>query len=607
MATSGRDVLSRLQPLLKVVIFAFALFCLGVAQEVLIPIALAMLLTFVLAPLVERLQRWRVPRVAAVLVTVVLVFSVLGGLGWLLTSQVTTLADDLPQYTNNLTRKVRQVRRVGRPQLLERAQSTVKEVIGELQKDDAAATKKPPQPVVVERPAPVGLESLRATLGPITAMLATAGFVVVLVIFMLIERERLLERLIRLAGTGRVTLTTKILTDAAERIGRYLQMQTLVNAGFGAAITAGLFLIGVPYALLFGVLGGVLRFIPYIGIWGAAASTALVSLAVFDGWREPVMVVALFALVELAVYLVLEPLLYSHSTGVSPLALLITLAFWTWLWGPIGLILGTPLTVCLIALGRHVPELQFIVVLFGDEPVVTTDVAVYQRLLKGDEVGARSVLEDYVKEHSAAEVDDDVLLPALGRVRRDAGRGALTAREARFIADAIDRLVAEPDAEALRVARVRDGENAAPSAPATTSTLEALACPARDEIDATALKMLGSRLTADGVRLVLAEPGLLAGEIVERVAATEPGVVVVASLADVGVGHARYIIKRLRARFPELPLVAACWGAAGRSEEACAMLLDAGATEVASTVDETRARILQYRRVRAEPAPPRAA
>ena len=606
MASSRRDTLSRLQPVLQLAILAFALFCLRIAEEVFIPIALAMLLTFVLSPIVEWLQRGHVPRVAAVVVTVVFAFSVLGGLGWLLASQVTTLADDLPQYQSNLTRKIRQVRRVGKSETLEKAQTTVKEVIGALQKDDTASGKKPPQPVIVEKPAPVGLEGLRTTLGPIADVLAAAGLVVVLVIFMLIERQRLLERVIRLAGTGRVTLTTKILTDAAERIARYLQMQSLVNTGFGAAISVGLFLIGVPYALLFGVLGGVARFVPYVGVWGAAAATALVSVAVFDGWREPVMVVTLFALVELAVYLVVEPLLYSHSAGVSPLALLITLAFWTWLWGPIGLILGTPLTVCLVVLGRHVPEMQFIVVLFGDEPVVTTDVAVYQRLLKDDEPGARGVLEEYVKEHTAADVYDAVLLPALARVRRDAGRGALNAREATSIVAGIDRIVAELDGAALRVARVRDGEAPPPAAPAAPA-LEALACPARDEVDAAALRMLANRLANDGVQLTLTEPGLLAAEIVERVGATEPGVVIVASLAEVGAGHARYILKRLRARYPDLPIVAACWDAASRVDEACAMLLDAGATEVASTVDETRAQVLQYRRVRAEPAPTRAA
>jgi predicted PurR-regulated permease PerM/CheY-like chemotaxis protein len=603
MPTSRRDPLTRLQPLLQVVILAFALFCLGIAQDVFIPIASAMLLTFVLSPIVKRLQRWRFPRVVAVVVTVVLAFSVLAALGWLLTSQVTTLANDLPQYRHNLTRKVRELRRVGKSDSLQKAQSTVKEVIGELQKDGSAPAAKPPQPVVVERPAPVGLAGLRAALGPLANVLATAGFVVVLVIFMLIERQRLLERIIRLGGTARVALTTKILTDAAERIGRYLQMQSLINTGFGVAIGTGLFLIAVPYALLFGVLAAVLRFVPYIGAWVAAGSAALVSLAVFDGWREPVMVLALFALVELAIYLVVEPLLYSHSAGVSPLALLITLAFWTWLWGPIGLILGTPLTVCLVALGRHIPEMQFIAVLFGDEPVLTTDVAVYQRLLRSDEAGARGVLEQYIKEHTAADLHEQVLLPALSRARRDAVRGALTATESASIATAICRIVADLEAGTLAVARARDEDATTAAAPSP----RALGCPARDDIDAAALRLLASRVLADGASLELADPGMLAAEVVERVAATEPDVVVVASLAEPGLAHARYVLKRLRARFPDLPLVAACWSHPDDAEEICAALLDAGASDVATTLNEARERIVQYRRVHAEPAPPRAA
>jgi len=598
MASSRRDVLSRLQPLLQVVILAFGLFCLGIAQDVFIPIALAMLLTFVLSPIVERLQHWHVPRVAAVVVTVVFAFSVLGGLGWLLASQATTLAADLPQYKHNLTRKIREVRRVGKSDSLEKAQSAVKEVIGELQKDGSVAAKKPPQPVVVEKPAPGGLDSLRATLAPIADVLATVGFVVVLVIFMLIERQRLLERIIRLGGTARVTLTTKILSDAADRIGRYLQAQSLINTGFGVTIATGLFLIGVPYALLFGVLGAVLRFVPYVGVWVAAGSAALVSLAVSDGWREPLMVLTLFTLVELLIYLVVEPLLYSHSAGVSPLALLITLAFWTWLWGPIGLILGTPLTVCLVALGRHLPEMQFIVVLFGDEPVVSTDVAVYQRLLKGDEDGARAVLAQYVKEHPTADVYEEALLPVLARVRRDASRGALTAQESAFITGAIRRVVDESEG---------GGGPAAQDEAAAAPVLEALACPARDEVDAAALRMLAARVATEGVRLDVADAGVLAAEVLERVEAMRPGVVVVASVAANGLGHARYVLKRLRARFADLPLVATCWSAPDEADEARAALVDAGATDVATTLGEARDRIVQYRRVRAEPAPPRAA
>src|SRR5438093_731272 len=476
MAASRREVLSRLQPLLQVVILAFGLFCLGIAQDVFIPIALAMLLTFVLSPIVERLQHWHVPRVAAVVVTVVFAFSVLGALGWLLASQATTLAADLPQYKHNLTRKIREVRRVGKSDSLEKAQSAVKEVIGELQKDGSVAAKKPPQPVVVEKPASGGLDSLRATLAPIADVLATVGFVVVLVIFMLIERQRLLERIIRLGGTARVTLTTKILSDAADRIGRYLQAQSLINTGFGVTIATGLFLIDVP--------------------------------------------------------------------------------------------------------------------------VVSTDVAVYQRLLKGDEAGARAVLAQYVKEHPTADVYEEALLPVLARVRRDASRGALTAQESAFITGAIRRVVDESEG---------GGRPAAQNEAAAAPVLEALACPARDEVDAAALRMLAARVATEGGRLDVADAGVLAAEVLERVEAMRPGVVVVASVAANGLGHARYVLKRLRARFADLPLVATCWRAPDEADEARAALVDAGATDVATTLGEARDRIVQYRRVRAEPAPPRAA
>jgi len=259
--------------------------------------------------------------------------------------------------------------------------------------------------------------------------------------------------------------------------------------------------------------------------------------------------------------------------------------------------------VCLVALGRHIPEMQFIAVLFGDEPVVTTDVAIYQRLLKGDETGARSVLEEYIKQHAAADVHQEVLLPVLARARRDAVRGALTADESASIAAAVQRIVDELETAALAAARGRDeGEPAE-----ATISLYVLACPARDEVDAAALRLLASRVLADGVRVDVVDPGTLVAEVLERVAATEPGVVVVASLAEPGLAHARYMLKRLRARFEEVPLVAACWEPPDDAGATCAVLLDAGATDVATTLGEARERIVQYRQVHAQPAPPRAA
>jgi len=593
----------RFRPFLLAGILAFAIFCLAIAKEVFIPVALAMLLTFVLAPVVRLLERRRLPHVVAVALTVVLAFSAIGGVGYVLALQVTTLAGDLPKYEGTIKRKIRDARRAGKGGTIEKAQSTVKEVIGELQKDDEPGKTRKPMPVVVEGEAPTGLAGLKAALGGLAAALATAGLVVVLVIFMLLERQRLLDRLIRLGGYRRTSLTTKILTEAGERISGYLLMQSMINAGFGMSIGVGLFFIGVPYALLFGVLAAVLRFVPYVGAWIAASLPLVMSLAVFDGWREPLLVLAVFAAVELVIYLVIEPFLIGHSAGMSPLALLITLAFWTWLWGPIGLVVGTPLTVCLLTLGRHVPGLQFLVVLFGDEPVVSPDVALYQRLLKADDDEAQQVLTEYVKTHDADAVYDDVLMPALCRMRADATRGAITPEEVRSITRGIDHILDGIEVTALPAAAARDAGGTSPP----PVTLSVIGCAARDDVDEAALRILASRLVIDGVAVEALPPALLVAEVVERVSAAPPRVVVVATLAPGGVTQSRHLVKRLRLAFPELPIVAVRWGPTEGLDEARAQLVAAGATEFAATLREARERIVQYRQVRGEATPSQAA
>jgi predicted PurR-regulated permease PerM len=601
MCTVAREM-ARFQPFLIGGILVVAIFFLRIAKEVFIPVALAMLLTFVLAPVVRLLARWRLPHVAAVALTVVLAFSAIGGVTYLLASQVTTLAGDLPKYEDTIKRKIREIRRAGRGGSIDKAQSTVKEVIGELQKEDDPKARKP-APVVVERETPGGIAGLREALGDVAAGLATAGLVVVLVIFMLLERQRLLDRLIRLGGYRWTSRTTRILTEAGERISRYLLMQTTINAAFGLAIGVGLFFIGVPYVLLFAVLAAVLRFIPYVGAWIAASLPLVMALAVFDDWRQPLAVLGVFAGVELLIYLVIEPFLIGHSAGVSPLALLITLAFWTWLWGPIGLVLGTPLTVCLVALGKHVPGMEFIVVMFGDEPVVRPDVALYQRLLKGDEDEAQRVLEEYAKTHEADAVYDEVILPALCRMRTDAARGAVTREEAAAVIRAMHEMLDGFDHTALPAAVARD--TGVPVAPAPG--LRVLGCAARDEVDETALRILAGRLGVDGVAVDVVSSSLLAAEVVERAAAGDPGVIVVTAVAPGGLSQARYLIKRLRARYPELPVVAVRWGPPDGREDARAQLTAAGASEFAATLREARERVLQYRQVRTEPAPSQAA
>jgi predicted PurR-regulated permease PerM len=588
VGTGRRNGLRKLQPVVVLATLIVVIGCLYFGRPVLIPLALAVLLTFMLNPLVNALERWRLPRVAAVVVAVLLAFSVVGGVGWLLYAQITTLANDLPQYKTNITDKIRDLRRAGKGGSLERAQTTVKEVIGELQNGDQAGARKKPPPVVVEQPSE--LWHIPTSVGPLMELLASVGFVIVLVIFMLLERRRLVDRLIRLGGYSRLTVTTRVLDESAERISRYLLMQTLVNSGFGVAIGTGLFLIGVPYALLWGVLAGVFRFIPYVGPWVGASFPVITSLGMFAGWLQPLEVLGIFAVIELTIYFVVEPLLYSQSAGISPLALLVSVAFWTWLWGPIGLVLGTPLTVCFVVLGKYVPELAFLVVLFADEDVITPDAALYQRLLRGDDDEAFEVVEAYIKTHELGDTYDTVLLPALARARADRARAALSEEEEQAVVRAARTMVDDLAETVALSAAVRDAGGAPAHEPSNSSHV--LACPARDETDEIALHMLRQLVDPTRARVDVVSATPLSSEVVALAEARAPSQIVVGSIAPGGLAQTRYLCKRLRARFPEVTIVVGRWCPDARPEEARAALLSAGATEVSTTLVQTRDQVL---------------
>jgi predicted PurR-regulated permease PerM len=310
-------------------------------QSVLIPVALALLLAFLLGPPVRALQRTglgrtRAGQVVSVVLVVALVFSLLGGIGYVIAQQIVALTQELPKYRGNLKQKIADLRGVGKPAPLREMESTANEVIGELQKHDLPKRKPEPVPVTVKSE-PVGFWPLPRLL----EVLTSAGFVIVLVIFMLIERQGLRSRLIRLIGYGRLVVTTKALDDASDRITRYLILQTLINLTYGVAIGVGLFFVGVPYVVLWGFLAFALRFVPYVGPWLAALAPLALSLAVFADWQRPLLAAGVFLAVEVLTYMVIEPFVYRQALGLSQTALLVAIAFWTWLWGPIGLLVGT--------------------------------------------------------------------------------------------------------------------------------------------------------------------------------------------------------------------------------------------------------------------------
>ncbi len=360
-------------------------------REFLIPVAVAGLLTFVLNPIVRVFER-RLPRAAAVVLVVILTFAVLGAFAWALATQAASLGGEIPSYRDHLKAKAAQIRGASRGGVIEKVQSATKEVVEELQKED-----KPVKPA--EKPVPVVVKSQGAAIWQLPAVLGAlgnVGLVLVLVIFMLLERLQLRDRLIRLIGFGRIATTTKAMDEAAQRITHYLTMQTLINGTFGLGVALGALLIGLPYAFLWGSLAAVLRFIPYVGPWAAALIVSLVGLAVFDGWLQPVLIAALFIALELFSNLVLETYLYSQSAGVSQVGLLVAVAFWTWVWGPVGLALATPLTVCLVVLAKYVPDLEIVSVLMSDEPVMGPARSYYQRLVARDESEAATLVQDYV-------------------------------------------------------------------------------------------------------------------------------------------------------------------------------------------------------------------
>jgi predicted PurR-regulated permease PerM len=577
---------------LATLILTFAL--LYWAQAVLIPVALSLLLTFLLAPVVEWLERMRLGRVPAVILAVIFAFSVLAAMGWLITSQLTKLAGDLPKYEANIKRKIADVRQIGKGGTIERVQESVEEIKEEINKSEP--TKKgesSPREVLVKGQDSATFWPVPAVAGTLVERLAGAGLAIVLVIFMLFERADLRNRLIRLIGYARLTVTTRALEEAGSRISRYLLAQSAINAFYGIAVGVGLSLIGLPYAVLWGVLGALLRFIPYVGPWMAAIMPTALALAAFEGWLWPIVVIGLIAVLELFTNTVLETLLYSDSAGVSQVALLIAIAFWTWLWGPIGLLMATPLTVCLVVLGKYVPQMQFIAVLMSDEPVAESDIIYYQRLLAGDQEEAAQIVREYLKSHPHERVYDDVLLPALNYAKLDRDRGGLSEEEHEAIVAMSRNVVEMFDSSAEKAHR---GDPATEKLSAREK-IHILACPADDDSDEVASMMLRQALGSEKYAIEIVPEEKLASEVIDAAAEKNPGLVCIAAVAPGGLSQARYLCKRLRARFPDLKIIVGRWGHTGESEGAQRSLVAGGADRVATSLLQARDEIISLGRL----------
>jgi predicted PurR-regulated permease PerM len=540
-------------------------------RDILVPLALAILLSFALMPLVSLLRRWNFGRVPSVGATVLLAFLVIFGIGAVIGSQITYLAERLPQYQSNVETKIESLRGgsvLG--DVFGRATRMLRDLRGEIAAPPVAlvtaltpATGLPatPLPVEIHQPDPGPFELIQRVSAPLLRPLTTGGIVIVFVVLFLLQREDLRDRFIRLAGARDLQRTTRALDDAGRRLSRYLVTQTALNASFGFFIGLGLMLIGVPNFLLWGFLAMLLRYVPYIGPVIAAGFPLVLALAA-----------ALFLVAEMVTGQILEPVLYGHSTGLSAVAVVIAAAFWTWLWGPVGLLLSTPLTLCLVVLGRYVERLAFLDVALGDRPALSPEEGFYQRVLAGDPDEAADQAEAFLKTRPLSAYYDEVAMKGLALAQHDVNHGTLERQRRIWIRDAvtgvIDDLAEYDDAWPERKEEPEEGEDNPPALPPVLAAddlapewrgLPVLCVAGRGALDEAAASMLRQLLDKHGIgaRAIASEAASTANLFQLDVAGVQ--LALLSYLEPGGLTNARYLVRRLRRKLPRARIVLGFW------------------------------------------------
>jgi predicted PurR-regulated permease PerM len=583
-------------------------------QVVLVPLALAVILSFVLAPAVRALKRSGLPNAPSVILVVIVAFAIIFGVGALITKQVTSLAQELPRYQITLKDKVAALRDAtsGSGGAFQQASDTLKDLQKQLEAPTAtrspsvSVTVTPPQgplaggnpggrnpiPVEVHTPAPTPLDQLQSIIGIVLEPLATFGAVLLFVLFLLMQREDVRDRAIRLMGSHDLEKSTTAMDDAGDRLSKYFLGMTAINAAFGIIIGVGLWMIGVPSPVLWGVLAMLMRFVPFIGSFIAAACPLMLAAAVDPGWSMFLWTLALYAISEPIMGSVIEPLVQSHRTGLSPLAIILAAAFWTLLWGPIGLLLAIPLTVVLVVLGRHVERLEFLNVVLGDSPPLSPPERFYQRMLAGDPAEAVEQAEKFIKDRPLIDYYDEVVIEGLRMAQADADRGTLEpsrlddirdtgeiviealtdqdvipkAQKKTVLAKVADEILdkdEEPTADELE----EEEDNREIEEPTQIPLAEdwkgpnAVLCVAsRTALDETAALALAGLLGKFGIGATVVDPkrlghGNLSGEHLEGVR------LVCVSALDVRErsAHARFLVRRLKRSVPDAVVLGCFW------------------------------------------------
>lgn len=578
-----KSTASAINGIFTLLLTVFIIGSLYIGQAILIPLALAAFLTFLLYPLVIALERW-IGRVIAIVLVVFVVLSSTGVIGYILTTQLITAVNNLPNYQANILTKLRAMRL---PQegvfshVTETFESIKNEALGV---DEGEQQKTRPLQVIEKKNDSSFFKSLTFFFGSALSTILTCALVLILSIAMLLNYENLRSRIIRLIGLEQIGTTTRAMDDASQRVSHYLFRQLIINAIYGVLIAVGLFYLALPNAALWGALAGILRFIPYIGpVMGAIMPIAL-SLVVSVSWNTPILTIGYFVFLELILSNIVEPWYYGAGTGISSMALIFGAVFWSWLWGGIGLALSTPLTVCMLVVGRHVPKLQFFNTLFSDEDALSLDQEFYHRLLGEDYYEALKLSENYLKDHFLVSLYDEVLIPVISETEMDQRRETLEEEQKALVFQNIRDLI-EDLADGIKGMQPSDAANA------LTRHAEKIICmPARAERDELAALMLGQLLLKKGLLI----ENLLAERDIKKVADSVQNslatIVIISVVHPSTIIHARYFCAKLRQSFPEIKIIVGLWGREGKNnEEEVQQLKASGADEIVVSLAEALA------------------
>jgi predicted PurR-regulated permease PerM len=593
------------EPFLLLAVIVLVLFF---ARDLLIPLAFALTLAFLLAPAVGLLEKVRLPRLPAVALTAAVAFVLLGGVGYVVARQLLSVAQTLPTYRLTLQQKIASVHSPTE-QSVQKAFNTVEDISTDLAASTAPTTApttplQQPQAVRIIDPDRSQLQATAQLLMRILKPIATIGVVVVFTIYMLLKREELRNRLLLLAGMGHITLMTQALQDAATRISQYLVMQVAVNAVYGLCFGSGLYFIGIPDATLWGVLAAILRVIPYVGTATSLVLPLIVSVAISNSWWPPFLVLGLFLALELTATNFVEPWLYSSRTGISSLALLVMAIFWALLWGWPGLVLSTPLTVCMVVLGRYVPEMSFLHTLLGTDAELSADAHFYERLLAMDQKEAHTIADRFLEGKPLVELYDSVLIPALSLAEQDRHKGSLDEARSNFLFLSIGELVAEltnyrPNLTADPADETNDktpiGQDLARSNPAPARKEFAVVCiSASDQADELSSLMLAQLMEQADHSTLLLSGASLSTEILDTLAKEPDTVVFISALPPFAFTQARAICQRVRTHLPKNRICIGFWNTADEPDQTLERFGHGRPTAVISTLSQALQQVAQW-------------